>query len=395
MIRAANPDFAQALIRNWDWKYDANPFNREAAHYRRAHHEEVLAFLRTTRSAERLENFARRWGLTSAEDLQRDDEPYILLIKKDGQEVVGMEGVVPQLFLVNGKEHWTSAECDLAVHPAYRNRGLSHTLGNRLRTDNPVSFAWYTVATQRLMSNWHRASSHRIGTPQSPRTAQRRVVPWVKPIDWGSLANRLTGSRSLGGAAAMLGACTRPLRWALNRQVSVPGVRVVRVDSFDEGFDQLCRRASHDYAVMAIRDRRYLNWRFVSRPDASYTLLAAVRDASTLGYLVFRIADNVGVRCGFIVDYLVEGRSRAIFSLLLQHAEEYLLREHAKAIACSVASAPYRGVLLRHGFYPAAFRTRCYLTAAEVYSSDPGLQVFIDLREWFVTMADGNLEMNF
>jgi GNAT superfamily N-acetyltransferase len=396
LIRAANPTFAPTLMRNWDWKYDANPFNREAARYRRARHNELLAFLRNARSAERIDNFARRWGLTKREDLaaERDDEPYILLIKNDGHEVVGMEGSVPQLFAVNGQEHWTSVECDLAVHPAYRNRGLSHPLGNRIRTDHSVCFGWYTVATQRLMSKWRRASAGRIGTSESTETAEARVARWVKPIDWGVLASRLTGSRAMGGAAALLGASTRPLRWAFGRPVSVPGVRVVRIDSFDQGIDKLGREASRDYAVMALRDQRYLNWRFVSRPDASYTRIAAIRDSRTLGYLVFRITDDIGVQCGFLVDYLVEGRSTAIFSLLLQHAEECLLREHVKVIVCSVASPPYRSVLLRHGFYPATFPTRCYLMAS-VHSSDPGLQVFIDLRKWFVTMGDGNLEMSF
>ena len=59
-----------------------------------------------------------------------------------------------------------------------------------------------------------------------------------------------------------------------------------------------------------------------------------------------------------------------------------------------ITSPPYRSVLLLHGFYPVAFRSRCYLVAA-AYSTDPGLQVFVDLRKWFVTMGDGNLEMSF
>jgi hypothetical protein len=54
----------------------------------------LLSYRRTTQSAERLDSFARRWGLSKREDLaaQRDDEPYIVLIKKDRDEVVGMVG---------------------------------------------------------------------------------------------------------------------------------------------------------------------------------------------------------------------------------------------------------------------------------------------------------------
>src|SRR5580704_15919576 len=118
LIRAVHPNVASVLIRNWDWKYDNNPFNREGAGYRRAHHDELLTYLRTTQSADRLDSFARRWGLSKREDLaaQRDDEPYVVLIKKDRDEVVGMVGSIAQLFVINGEEHWTSAECDQATH---------------------------------------------------------------------------------------------------------------------------------------------------------------------------------------------------------------------------------------------------------------------------------------
>jgi hypothetical protein len=78
LLRATHPDLAPVLMRNWEWKYDNNPFNREAARYRRAHYDELLTFLRNVRSAEQLDRFARRWGLSTADDLsaQHDDEPY-------------------------------------------------------------------------------------------------------------------------------------------------------------------------------------------------------------------------------------------------------------------------------------------------------------------------------
>jgi ribosomal protein S18 acetylase RimI-like enzyme len=295
LIRAVHPNVASVLIRNWDWKYDNNPFNREGAGYRRAHHDELLTYLRTTQSADRLDSFARRWGLSKREDLaaQRDDEPYVVLIKKDRDEVVGMVGSIAQLFVINGEEHWTSAECDQATHPAYRNRGLSRILANRIRTDHSVSFSWYTEETQKRVTKRFRARARIAGTSHSREAAAVRMVPWVKPLDWSVMATRLTGSRALGGAAALLAAPTRLLGWAVNRPIVVPNVRVLRIASFDEGTDQLCRRASRDYAVMALRDQRYLNWRFVSRPDAPYIRIAAIRDSSTLGYLVFRVGFQV------------------------------------------------------------------------------------------------------
>ena len=127
---------------------------------------------------------------------------------------------------------------------------------------------------------------------------------------------------------------------------------------------------------MAIRDRRYLNWRFASRPDSPYTILAALRDSSTLGYLVLRVIDHLGVPCGFLIDYLVEDRK--LFSLLLKEVEELLRDGRVKAIVCSVATAPFRSLLFRQGFFPIPFRKRSYLSAW-LNSADPGLEVFADL----------------
>ena len=98
------------------------------------------------------------------------------------------------------------------------------------------------------------------------------------------------------------------------------------------------------------------------------------------------------VSCGFLVDYLIEDRT--VFSLVLKRAEELLRDEHVAAIVCSVATAPYRRILFRHGFFPAAFRPRTNL-AAQLNSADPRLRAFLEVRRWFITMGDGNLDMHF
>jgi hypothetical protein len=145
--------------------------------------------------------------------------------------------------------------------------------------------------------------------------------------------------------------------------------------------------------VIAARDRRYLNWRFLARPDVSYRFLVACRGEDIIGYMVFRAGDRDGMRCGYLIDYLVENRSREVFSQLLEHAENAMLHDGAKAITCAVAPAWYRARLMRQGYFPVRSATTPHLNAL-CHLADPALEVFTDLEQWFVTMGDGNLDFS-
>jgi hypothetical protein len=99
------------------------------------------------------------------------------------------------------------------------------------------------------------------------------------------------------------------------------------------------------------------------------------------------------MRCGYLIDYLVENRSREVFSQLLEHAENAMLHDGAKAIICAVAPAWYRARLMRQGYFPVRSATTPHLNAL-CHLADPALEVFTDLDRWFVTMGDGNLDFS-
>jgi hypothetical protein len=387
-------DSADRLICQWDWKYDHNPFNREAELSRRASRERVREFIEATHFGPQAERQRSRYRSYLLESDGNDDDPDIFLLKKNDREVLGMICSFPQLFQVGGTPQWVFVECDWIVHPEYRNKHFSFQLANRLRSGYALGFGWLGVNAQRIIGNRHDAIGAKQILSQLPPTGVKRAMPLVKPIDWRYLATRYTQNRFLRSAASVLAANATPLRHVFAGRARIPGVSVVQIESFDDVIDRLWQRASRDYPVMAVRDRRYLNWRFVARPDATYTMLTAVNGSETIGYLIFRVREDGGQPIGYLVDYLVENRSAAVFSLLLRHAEDKLLRDRVKAIVCNVASPPYRGTLIRHGYFPVLLDTRGYLSAA-ANSFDPKLRVFTDLRRWFVTMGDGDLDMSF
>ena len=257
-----------------------------------------------------------------------------------------------------------------------------------------------------LIQGWSNQSSIAVGKRFSRKTFAQwrhrtnatwrtmRVVPLVKPLDWSYMVHRSTNVILPGQIAAVVATAAQRVSAPFGKPAPTPKVELFRLENFDARIDDLWRRASREHSVIAIRDSAYLNWRFNSRPDASYVCLAATDGPNLLGYLVYRMVEQDGARWAYIVDFLTEGDPAATFALLAARAEELMIRDGAKAIVCFMAKAPFRKALRRAGFYPSVFGTRSYLTGA-VITEDLRLRSFAEIQKWFVSMADGDAEMVF
>ncbi len=349
--------------------------------YEKPYREEVFAFQRTVHSAIESERLIHQWDWKyDANPFNRHPEPYILLLK-DGTKIIGMLGSIPLRVSVGGRECWVACACDLVIHPEHRGRGLSRQIFVQHRIDHPVVFGWLNELSFR--------SIRPISTARSAR-----LTPLVKPLDFGPLLQLATGNRLLSHWGGLLAAAARRLTRPLRRQPALPGVTINQVTSFDQRVDVLWQRAYQDYPVMVVRDQRYLNWRFVCRPDAKYTLLMATRGPDLAGYLVLRLTERGGLRRGYLVDFLVENKSSSLLALLVEKAVESLRKQRVAIVSC-LATTPFcRRTLYRQGFYPWHWGPHGYFHP-HVVQPDPALQVFRDARQWFLTMGDGDLEMAF
>jgi hypothetical protein len=391
LVRAAFPPaFAQRTVSQWDWKYDANPFNAEAADARRAAYPRLSATIRAAASDADLGALDADYA---PENSSSASEPYCLLLRTEGT-LAGMIGAIPQRFLIGERQYWVSDGCDFVVHPRFRGRQLSVRLGKVLAADNAIIQGWSNAAGRGSARSLLRRLRGAASLKEGFHSTRMRLTPLFKPIDVRALAEYLSDNHLLrSGIEVLVGSLTAVRKRFVQTSPSL-AINVVETDSVDSWADRLWDRSGHDHAIIGVRDRRYLNWRFVSRPDASYRYLVAARADEIVGYLVFRLAPRDGLQCGFIVDYLVADRSSAVFGLLLSAAEARMTRAGAKAIICAIAPARYRSLFWRHGYYPARMGSTPYLEAG-AHRLEPSLELFADLRRWFVTMGDGNLELSY
>lgn len=324
------------LIGQWHWKYDDNPFNPES-------------------------------------------RPYIVMLKED-ERIVGVMADLPARVWVRGRiSHWVCS-CDLAIDTEYRGRGLSRSIIRRHMADHDMAFAWMNVASKRAAA---------------PLTGSRSVPirPLVRLLDVGPAVQGLSGRASLGAVGRVLTRVTRTLV-RLPAPAPVAGVTISARATVDDRFDALWRRASAEGPVMIVRDRAYLDWRFLRRPDATYTILTATRGDDVLGYLVLRRVVRYGMPWGYLVDFLVERESPSIWSMLVREALARFREEGVALVGCLANRPSYRRPLLRLGFLPWRWGPQGYFHA-RVDAPDERLHVARDTEQWLVTMGDGDVEMSF
>jgi GNAT superfamily N-acetyltransferase len=333
-IKEAYPEaLSNRLIRQWDWKYINNPFNT-------------------------------------------DNTPDIILLKH-GEKIVGMEGAIYRHLSVNGEILRIAAPGDMVVHPDYRKLGLSRKILEKSYVDFPLSMGWPNSISKR---------SVRV----MPGKTIRRYRPLVKIIDPVKVYRKKMGKRisSPMPRAGVTGKIVTKGNRVLGGNMSIR-----KVERFDDRFDSLWQRSFHDYPVICFRDSRYLTWRYTLRPDAEYDILTLLNGTELDGYIIFRVVDNQGMKTGYLVDFLVRGRSLHNFSLLVKSAVEIMKQKGAAIVVTLSFSHAYRLALFRHGFFPLGIWREGYFYA-RINFPTPDNIVVRNVRKWFLTMGDADLEMS-
>jgi hypothetical protein len=335
LVRRSLPTAAaERLIAQWDWKYDANPFNE----------------------ADRAHAFVLRAG----------------------DRTVSLLGILRLPLKVGRQECWAAQLGDWIVDPEFRRRHLWEdfsAFGDL--TSAPVGLGW--------------AHSISKAATAGHDWVVDRIHPLIRVLDVGRLCELATGSPLLGRVAAMATAPGRTIG-ATRRRLRRSDVAIVTVPSFDERADRLWTRVSAACECAIVRKHPYLNWRFVARPDVSYTRFVAERGPGMAGYLITRTAERAGLRWGYLVDFFTD--DAAALSALVDAALIDFRRNGASVVSCYATAPEVRRVLHWRGFVSFRRAREAYFVH-RVVSPDPELLPVKDLRRWFLTMGDGDVEMSF
>lgn len=183
---------------------------------------------------------------------------------------------------------------------------------------------------------------------------------------------------TVGRAAGRL--WDRPLR-----QIAA-GVQVESVASPGPEFDELWALLRAEYTALVVRDRDWLNYRYVDVPRCDYYLLLARRADRPAGYIAYRLTEGANGVTGWIMDLFAARADEALRAALLL-ATLMALRERGAGsvrVLLPPGTALYRQ-LRRAGFSPAAGDFGCHIVPL-AWPAPPDL--FHDPNRWFTMAGD-------
>lgn len=127
-------------------------------------------------------------------------------------------------------------------------------------------------------------------------------------------------------------------------------IRLERVDDFPRSVDALCSDFLKDFQYCALRDHKYLNWRFSSCPF-KYEKMLLWDDQRLCGYMVFRTGVLNGRRIMILVEIMAVGMKKEYYGTMLSRLYEIAKRQSVSDIqTIDNGDAMLTKELKRHGY---------------------------------------------
>jgi hypothetical protein len=228
---------------------------------------------------------------------------------------------------------------DSVVDPVYQGRGIHAVLSVTICKETADKFGGFTAGlpnTSAYAPNLKMGGTHLFTMPI-----------FFRILDWRALLLRWLPSFLASAIGRVLGIAKIRRPTVINHHFTI-----TEVSRFDQQVNDLWERVSPNFAIAAIRNATFLNWRYFQHPDLPYRVLAISRSGQWHGYVAIRTIEKWNLRIGVIADLFFDPASPEAGQILLLHAVD-LLRTNRAAAVWGLFAAPqsYHALLRKAGFF--------------------------------------------
>lgn len=311
----------------------------------------------------------------------------ITIAEGEDGTLAGQYALMPVAMKVGSVDTVGTLSLDTMVHPDYRRQGMFTKLARQAYED----LAQHGVALTYGFPNHN--SYHGFVTKLGWSDLHPRIPLFAKVLRYRSTLRKKLDSAPVAYALAAAARMVSSLELLIPHRGLPSGCAVHDVSRFGPEFDDLWDRARGRYRVWVVRDARYLNWRYVDNPSATYERIAVYRGAEVLAYAILKSEERFGLKMGSVVDLVATEGDRALESYLLGEALRRFRDAGLDIASCmALEHTSVARALLRRGFIPVPAEVypqelhlgaTCHSTAR--VSEEP---MILDPTSWFITWGD-------
>ena len=278
------------------------------------------------------------------------------------------------------------------THPSYRGCGIFQTITMRLlqkakQCQIPITYSTPNPSSFKVMVGklGYRNISGKSGVPVLIRpiglSSLIRFVPIIRKYVDTNIISRVI-SPKVGELYDIL----FPLRGQIRN-----GLTIFRLESSDERLDGFWKQVQSQYSIITVRDAKYLNWRYFTRPDVKYWVWCAMERDQIQGFVVARHRKMYGLNIGFIVDLLTLRDDIGVVSALCDVVMKFFRKRSLDVVACLAQYNSFNYKIIRgNGFFevPNIVRPRNFYFILHSNSSRFSQEFINNPRNWFLTLGD-------
>lgn len=303
-------------------------------------------------------------------------------VADDGGKIVGHDGLIPVKMKIGDQLVTAFQSGDTMTHPDYRHQGIYKKIATKA----------YSEAKENgfcIGYGFSNADSYAIAVNKLDwlSVAPRQI--WIKPFRWRNTVDLMVKNKYAATFLALGG------RLIFNRLVvmtrkppAIKDVIINQASSFNNRINAFWDKICRQYQIISVRDRDYLNWRYVSAPDVTYSIYLAEKSGEICGYLVSRVKPWDNTSLGVVFDILAE--SAEVAQCLISRAVSQFIDDRVDAVFCRIVENRILPCALkRSGFFTVPFAKEMPFN---VHSVNSGIaeEFLKDPHNWFIQVGDSD-----
>jgi len=308
-------------------------------------------------------------------------EPGYIWLVEDGGKIVATASMTPKKMKILGKEVLAAETGDTFTLPEYQGKGVFTSLVKNTTGEavgKGIGFIYGLPNENSLPGYLSKLDYGLITSPQ--------LYYLGRPLNIRKILGQRIGNRLI---AALLSPLLRAVSGAVFKfgaiGINTSRLSVLEESSFPEDIEKLWQRVSHRYDVMLVRDKNYLDWRYIATSNQYLILIARNEEGETSGYIVARISDIEDRRVGFMVDFISLEDSPKVFRRLFFTLLDVFRTNKVDIVsAWAMKGSFYYKNLVNLGFLP---WTKIPLIC---YKSELGHQILDKAYKWHFTQGDSD-----
>jgi L-amino acid N-acyltransferase YncA len=354
--------------------------------YREGDENQIFELRKAVSSEQQYEQWWLRWWHWMYKEIPYGSK---IWLAEDNGRIVGHYGGINVNLKVANDIIKVPILLNSMTHPDYRHQGMMLTLRRNAldelaKTGMRITFGFPNEASlqiNRKLGYFHLATMRKF----------------IRIFKWENALNTQINNKFFLKLCALAGNAFNKLFAKDSKAPVVKGLAITQVSNFDERINEFWARVSRQFPIIVVRSKDYLNWRYATVPDISYSIYIAEKDEMIYGYLVLRYLQERDKKAALIYDLLAE--SEEVAQCLLSTAAKRCQKDGMDYIYwVGIANKAYLRAFRKRGFISQSRRKSKVKTGFEKIgefnfcSNAPNIskELLSNPQNWLIQIGDSD-----